>query len=75
MSTSRRPASRATEPDHDLVPVAVIAARFGVTVATVKRWRRLRGCPVFRISNVGVYGIWSDVVRWARTMTTPTPTA
>ena len=51
---------------QDLIPLSALAARLNLSEKTLKRWRRLHGLPLIRLTaGGGAYASWSQVERWA----------
>jgi hypothetical protein len=48
----------------DLIPQKECAARLGVSLASMRRWRRLRVAPPWFDLNGNIYFRWPEVEKW-----------
>jgi len=55
--------------DYDLIPLHEIATRMALAPKTVKSLHRDHGLPLVLFSG-RYFGIWSDIIGWARTQKT-----
>jgi len=52
---------------QDLIPLSALAARLNTSTYTLRRWHRLHGLPLIRLTVGGPpFALWSQVEAWVR---------